>query len=124
MMDIREFLEARLAEDEAVARAAEALDTNWPFWVEVDNEFDFDAANEFRSRLGPARVLRDVATGLGLLALHVQRPADDPETFSHGLYLSMATCAGCREVDPCRSLRLLAAPFADHPGYDPSWSLT
>lgn len=39
--------------------------------------------------------------------------------FSNGTYRTV----GCRCYDgwPCSTLRLLALPFADHPGYKPKW---
>lgn len=31
-------------------------------------------------------------------------------------------CEDCRQIPPCRTLRLLAAPYTNRPGYDPAWA--
>ena len=118
-MDIREFLEARLAEDEATARAAEALDTNWPFWIDVDDEADYRAATEFRTRLGPARVLRDVEAKRRIIAAYdwaLAHPHDDEET---GYWVAKGGRSALLDT-----LHVLAMAWSDHPDYDTSWSPT
>ncbi len=128
--DIREFLEAQLAEDQKIAEDANALDTDWPFWVEADDAAELEAADAFRRRHGPARVLRDVEATRRLAALHTPDVDGDCSTCCRPSELEVLwdsdeeTVTEARRPwsSPCPSLLLLALPYADHPGYDPSWS--
>ncbi|MGN5377871.1 DUF6221 family protein [Streptomyces lasalocidi] len=63
------------------------------------------------ARHDPARVLRELRSKQALSAEH--------RTGGDG---SCRTCrAGERPRSPCTTLRLLALPYADHPGYDDLW---
>lgn len=143
MTDLRAFIEARLAEDEQGAR--NARDPDWrpdganSCQVYTDraddsnrtiawcrNGHDDDFANSLHiARHDPARVLREVAAKRATLAAHPR--ANDPGEPPH--------CETCRYVAdpsdpepfpeagyPCPTVRLLAAPFADHPDYRASWA--
>lgn len=127
------FLEAGIAEDEATARACPAGKT----WTQVDPErspgriedeigdpvvYDEGAPSVEEAahiaRHDPARVLREVEAKRKILALHTIRYVG-----------TWPVCAHCRPVDPeftddltsepwpCRTLRLLAQVYSDHPDY-------
>jgi len=93
----------------------------------------YDAA--FIARHDPARVLRDIQAKRRLLAEHERVLLHKGAGADH--FVTAWVCRTCGGSDasyddgtpcmraakyPCRTLRLLALPFADHPGYDPSWS--
>ncbi len=68
-------------------------------------------------RHDPARVLREIDTKRQLLALHHQlEDAEEMLDFC-------ATCdvTGKYREHPCTTLRLLALPYADRPGYREEW---
>ena len=56
----------------------------------------------------PARVLREIDAKRKLLTLHAQGAS---ELF----------CAHCEHEPPCPTLRLLALPYADRPGFREEW---
>lgn len=134
-MDIREFVAARIQDDEDYARqAAEGLG---PDWIEIwSATVDLTAnilerqpekghwgahvdtpdsgVSRHMVRWDPARVLREVEAKRKLLA----------EIGS----ITMTRLDG--EADPGelerpagRMLRAIAAPYADHPDFDPAWRL-
>jgi hypothetical protein len=164
-VDLREFLTARLDEDEAVARAAADLPVcavkNWgPADRWSHRPIDFTADNPKRAihlltpgfaestdsgvdliRDGdgitrevadhivtwdPARVLAEIKAKRRVLARHHPYRDDDPE---HG----DNSCVGCgfgsdeesmvADINDCPELRDVAAPYAEHPDYDPAWSV-
>jgi hypothetical protein len=103
-MNLAEFLLARVAEDEAVARAA---GTGWagpePMGAIEGGDSVF---------VSPARVLAECEAKRSVLALH--RSGD-------------AWCDYCSHSvvdDRCPTIRALAAVFRDHPDFDPAWSVT
>jgi hypothetical protein len=144
-MEIRDFLTARLDEDEAAAHAAAAADpapwtvdaTDGRGTQERDAEHGFGlvvAADDVAlwdcegsallcmtastarhvGRWDPARVLREVEakrTLLADLADNVRYWASDDHTHA------------AAETALETAQRHLAAPYADHPDYDPAWKL-
>lgn len=101
-MTIVEFLEARLAEDEFVARNG-----------------DTSPGDE-------ARVLREVEAKRAIMAEHYpETDYADPQTPIHcaEYAIAMAESMGPRGRDawPCTTLRHLAAIYADHLDYDEAW---
>ncbi|WP_433078897.1 DUF6221 family protein [Dactylosporangium sp. CA-052675] len=102
---------------------------------------DADANGRHIARHDPARVLREVEAKRALLALHPHRrfaePLDANSRFEedHRPAFTEAPryvgCEGCNidryeEVYPswwCAHVRLLAAPYADHPDYREEWAL-
>ena len=109
-MTLTDFLLARIAEDEAVARQAEA---------------DSAAAGGDPSILGeyydPARVLAECEAKRRIVEMHHSTPAPgvDRDGFDLGGYW-------CNECDdgiswPCPTLRALAAVYAGHPDYRDEW---
>ncbi|MFF9561118.1 DUF6221 family protein [Streptomyces albus] len=111
-MTIVEFLEARLTEDEAIARATYFDDVNgfgyaWP-----------NAKGEVRSnelvhsrRHDPARVLREVAAKRAIMAEH--GIDQDPCDAHDAMY----------ESAPCDVILNLAAIYLDHPDDQAEWAI-
>ena len=131
-VSIRDFIAARLDEDEAAARVA--TEGPWSFvgyddsgWAVVAND-----EHEIVSRSGsddathtalhdPARVLREVQAKRDLLA-HAERSLADADKLE---------TIGAQPADvftiraPAEwTLSILAAPYSDHPDYNPEWSTT
>lgn len=128
MSEVVDFLLARIAEDEAVAVAARALqdhgDDRWwvdgpaqhsrKWWVYATGEkFNHEQTATHIARHDPARVLaecdakRDLVTGWSAFL----GGAPEWAAVEMPSLLEMAQ----------RSLRLLAVPYADHPDYDGAW---
>ncbi|WEO98994.1 DUF6221 family protein [Streptomyces sp. FXJ1.172] len=124
------FLRARFEEEERVARDA-ITGAPGAVWGVMADEIEqvltsqdrgvthtplvqFGADDPVRmlnhvARHDPARVLRELEAKRALLGEH--RTWDD------------GRCRTCREGSrsPCTTLRLLAVPFAGHPGYEDLW---
>ncbi len=135
-MDIAEFIEARLRDDENGARnAAEQFGLDWvEIWsgtVALDGnqpsripegrsgwDAHLDTADSGISRhivdWDPARVLREVDAKRSMLARH-RECADGEGWCGAGGHDIPRALGGCFE------LRALAAPHADHPQFDKSW---
>lgn len=127
-VDIREFIEARLTEDQALIERntdGNGLDDGFPDY-RTYNDSDTRAADDYINRFGPARVLREIEAKRAILALHMggyveledgtripfcEDRSADPD-FNGDLWA------------PCLTARLLAAPYADHEDYVPKWSVT
>lgn len=131
MTDIAQFLAARLDEDEAIALAVE--DNSAPFigeWINDDNRalrtrnrwvlaYKPDAEPwrpgvlDHIARHDPARVLREVAAKRALL----QRLDEDTDACTDD-----AEWRGASSIE-WQVLVHLAAPYADHPDYNPAWRI-
>jgi hypothetical protein len=128
--DLVEFLLARIAEDEAIARtaaAAEAVEGSdgmrweagsalrlrdaWSTIAIGTYESDLDEAGVHMARWDPARVLAWCEAQRRIVELH-------PKSVHN---YSNDTCFGCGEDWPCPTLRLLALPYVDHPDYRQEW---
>ena len=109
--DLARWLGVQLDEDERIARAADADLSNLTGYVEIEYpEVTADETHALRHR--PARVLREIDAKRRILAEHP---------------LNGWVCDTCDngEVDqvfPCPTLRLLALPYADRPGYREEWA--
>jgi hypothetical protein len=142
-----EWLRARLDEDEQVARAA-ATDGHeqWrlrnheaDYWmitdatgevVVYDEGTPTDSEAEHITRHDPARVLAEVEAKRELIDEHAEyewAETIESEPVGQGL---CRKCADWDNVDydgpphepyPCDTLRLLALPYADAPGYREEW---
>lgn len=108
--DLARWLGEQLDEDERRARSCPG-----------NGEWDADGIAFFARDLNPeaqahivehdpARVLREINAKRQLLSLH-----------SEGS--SQLFCSHCEHEPPCPTLRLLALPYADHPGYREEWAL-
>ncbi|MCC3277548.1 DUF6221 family protein [Arthrobacter sp. zg-Y20] len=137
-MDLKTFLLARIAEDEAVARAAVRRDGRWHVdqghpldesVVQGDIHIYDEGGHTAEQALhiathDPARVLAECAAKRAIVELHELGPDDRSAGKEQG-------CMICGEWDdysgwgitgPCATLRALAAVHADHPDYQPEWA--
>lgn len=137
--DLVEFLRARLAEDEQTARRA--LGGEWtclvaPRFAAPGERGEIEVGGQVLAvptpetglhiaRHDPARTLREVAAKRAIIDEH--EITHDTVT-AEGNFSSEPGCGTCHEMDGetyaggyCRTLRLLALPYADHPDYDESW---
>jgi hypothetical protein len=101
------FVRAALDEDERVALACP--DKTWP---QIGN----GAGAEHIARWDPARVLAEVEAKRRILDEHDPSPT------------TKTCCPTCRDYDepiqaPCPTVRLLAQPYADRPGWREEWRL-
>lgn len=148
-MTLVEFLEARIDEDEGFAReAAGSSSGEWESWNhryhgEAVRDLACDGVrltelpgflDEHVARWDPVRVLAECAAKRAIIELHDH---DDRECFEmhRGIY-GPGWPEGSYAVEgnawahpslemqqgPCPTLRLLAAPYASHPDFDPSWA--
>jgi hypothetical protein len=134
-VELRGFLEARIAEDEEVARALVSLSDSPGEWrmmagggiaagsYELLSRYSADQLTSWHLRHivrhDPARVLRDVEAKRRLLAQH-QAVCDEvrsPKSAEHRMN------ARARQFALDEVLATLALPYSDHPDYNPSWTL-
>ena len=120
------FLTARFDEDEHHAQAARGWQTGSRHEGQpLDWSIHMD-------RWSPDRVLADIAAKRAILKIHTPPgrliPGYEVEDWQHD------QCPQCGYVEkwqhdeygptfPCLTVRLLAQPFADADGYDPSWAV-
>jgi hypothetical protein len=139
--DLIAFLAARLAEDEAAAKAAQLrFPGPWDRAVTPDSPLPsavslYDSLDEsfgvirgsyaaaHIARHDPARVLREVEAKRAIMAAH---PAADDEG-----QLFCSTCVSDAELYdeefgagrwPCVTVRALIAVYSDHPDYRQEWA--
>lgn len=143
MGDLVEWLREQLDEDDRIARGTGQPGTSWQ-GLEMDGELRDDAnagtvayipRAETRAHIArhdPARVLREIDAKRQVLATHtitvekVDAPPFDSFTGTRNPDEYTVTCAVCgwSSDDPtsaCLTLRLLALPYADRPGYRDDW---
>ncbi|WP_333742672.1 DUF6221 family protein [Streptomyces ardesiacus] len=138
MDDLVQWLRAQLDDDERTARAA----TEGPWSVDDDSYAEAIYAADRRTtvvaggrwggeasvfestedalhiaRHDPARVLREIDAKRRLIALH--RELEDPQEMQD--YCATCEVTGKYPEYPCKTLRLLALPYADRPGYRDEW---
>jgi hypothetical protein len=111
MIDLSDFLLARIAEDANYAEHAKwAMQGEW--FTMADDKVD-----EFVRHMAPARVLAEVEAKRRIVEAHVAGPTgwheDDGEPVRY--------CHHCHRESPCLTLRALAALYADHPDYCEAW---
>lgn len=71
----------------------------------------------------PARVLADLAAKRAILDEHSNVNGGDCGTCVVGEWGYPTNGGSTIAHYPCRTLRLLAAPYAEHPEYDPAWRI-
>jgi hypothetical protein len=76
---------------------------------------------EHIARHDPARVLRDVEARRALLDEHHDVNDGSCGTCVDGQWGYPTHGGSSPQRFPCRTLRLLALPYADHPDYNPEW---
>ncbi|MFI2663254.1 DUF6221 family protein [Micromonospora carbonacea] len=105
------WLPAQLDDDERVAR--QLIASPGGFYIEAETEdTDLMAAGAHVHRWSPARALAEVEAKRRIIDLH---PAA-------GLRSAPESCGSCVSYPgPCDTLRLLALPYADRPGYREEW---
>ena len=128
MTDLVTFLEARLGEDEKVARAAEAepfpdkgfqRGTHIVYGLQSTGlGLDYQG---FALVWDPARVLAEIAAKRAIIDAHPNVNDGDCGTCVRAGWGYPTHGGSTIEHWPCPTLRLLAAPFADHPDFDESW---
>jgi len=102
---LTEFLLARIARDEDEARHARPHSGGSVY------------ANDVHGRLlvQPARVLAECEAKRRIVESHRW-----DEEWENGVRFA-SDCEDCWQSPPCRTLRALAAVYADHPDYDEAW---
>ena len=122
MADLVAFLRARIDEDEAAARAAEAAERE-P-WQDDEWADQHPAELAHYARHDPARVLREVAAKRAILEYYLEPP--------NGFRTGNAEVISGAERGSGRAPRLLtvieaialdlAAGWSDHLDHDPAWA--
>ena len=115
-MTITEFLEARIAEDQARATSGWARlgDSRWET-TEYGQDF-----------LTPSAVLAECAAKRAIIEMH--GPVKDDGWISGAAHDNL-WCGMCGSIDdspepfPCATLQALAAAYKDHPDYRQEWAL-
>lgn len=146
---LTEFLLARIAEDEAVARDAAVLaETPWlatygrqvetardGYLVTPEDEHSYsndptDAVSQHIARHDPARVLTECESKRRIVEAHPLTTDVVPVWTGSTPGYACDNCARLSKADPksivedigaCDTLAALAAVYADHPDYDESW---
>lgn len=124
MTDVAAFLKDRLDELQWVAEsvtADTAQDWDPPVWVQDDN-YKHNTLIVDKTWL-----FADVAAKRQIIDEHANgwEGWEDPPTQED---IESAYCVRCEDRDrhdamrwPCRTLKLLALPYADHEGFDEAW---
>jgi hypothetical protein len=110
-MTLTEFLLARIAEDEAIWGGVSKRTPTTDLALAAGNWPDGESA----ILLTTNRHAAECDTKRRIVSLHSR---------SEGLYdqgVLIECLEGCIGAYPCKTLRLLALPYADHPDYLPEW---
>lgn len=127
-MTIVEFLLARIAEDEELARrgAPRVGHRRWPMitgGVAAENGDQFVGAPEdvsaHISAWSPQRVLAECEAKRRIIDEHIFFDALDHPYRGH---IEASYCVSCRVQGPCPTLRALATVYAEHAKYDEAWA--
>lgn len=124
-MKITEFLEARIAEDEAMAQAvvATVAPDAWENPTKWGNFFPQDVV--FWDTQTPYRVLAECKAKRAILEEH--GPVED-RNWMGGEAHDHLWCGSCGSIDdspvpfPCETLKAIAAVYADHRDYRQEWA--
>jgi hypothetical protein len=114
------FLTARLDEDEIAARTAARV-SRGERWRCPDDYGVFEAHS------GDAAILIGSPSGYLRLELGAHVARHDPARVLADVAAKRALIADATDVPTIsmrRALKRLAAPYADHPDYNPRWSVT
>jgi len=113
--DLIAFMRAQLDEDERVAREAD------PAWhrrivSELADRALYGIHKQVRHLAvwEPGRVLAEVDAKRQVMDLHPTVPEDWATDIA-------GDCRTCSEPAPCKTVRVLALPYADRPGYREEW---
>lgn len=100
--DLAAWLTQIWDEEERIAQDADGE----AYWLD-----DGDATGRMLITFNASRLLARIAADRKILALHgggVSYPED---------------CGICNEALPCETVRLLASPYVDRPGFRPEWAV-
>lgn len=141
-MMITEFLEARIAEDEAGARGALEGASDDGLWHVGLSSFDggservtgkgiliYDEGGHTEgqaahiARWDPARALADCAVKRRILAFDRNVQIWEPRGFSSDTAAEAFVSGGPKDVRMRHVTRILASVYADHPDYQQEWAL-
>lgn len=135
MDDLLRWLGEQLDADAVRAmEAADELGADWRYddgRVLADREGDMVAAGSqdfleagrgrFIAEHDPARVLREIDAKQKTMNLHLPQPEPFSNTQKGCTVCSHEKRSDWRADWPCPTLRLLALPYADRPGYREEW---
>jgi len=114
MSELVAFLNARLDEDEAAARAA----ASGP-WM---SDTGVDAVAKHIARHDPARVLREVAAKRAIVEFYIEPPNGIRTGNIEVLSAERESGSAPRVLTVIEAIALdLAAVWSDHPDYNPAW---
>jgi hypothetical protein len=121
---ITEFLEARIAEDEALATSALGslgVENNWWTWSDLKIKFPdlYRADAQHMEQQSPRRILAECAAKRGLVRSFNSCAAAERSTSDFGPRLVTSGMVKAFDI----SLKILAAVYRDHPDYRQEWSL-
>lgn len=124
-LTLTDFLLARIAEDEAVARIA-MRNPIFPDYVENGPAWHCDEQSSHVA-VAPARLLAECEAKRRIVEIHDRVESDWID--GDGDDRSGVFCAVCEgeagytggDTYPCPTLRAVAAVYADHPDYDEAW---
>lgn len=108
-MTLPDFLLARIAEDEAVAREYASLTRTEARW-KLDVEFDREWGEPVAIDIDPARVLAECEAKRQIVG-ECQEAIQESEVMPYGGSSGLGLAV----------LQSLAAVYADHPDYDEAW---
>jgi hypothetical protein len=115
-VELVDFLLARIAKDEDLARSVQQrhafLEPYAPAVPGLGLEWD-----DHMVYAPPLRVLAECEAKRQIVEAHRWEEFDDGD----GSVPYYTDCDDCRQSPPCRTLRLLALPYADHPDYREEW---
>jgi hypothetical protein len=121
-MTLTDFVEARIREDEAVARAVESDRNSVGVGVSTGDD-PWPSERSYALRFTTARVLAECEAKRAIVALH---PPKDVEGLEY--LAGVKHCGGCWRFPedhavgwPCQTLRALAAIYSDHEDYRAEW---
>jgi hypothetical protein len=110
-MTLTEFLLARIADDEAVARRIQAVGPCEPAYDPAHVLAECEAKRQIVEMHDPQEGREDMPAVCSTCGGFVRRPD----------YLRGSTDSGYVIPWPCPTLRALALPYADHPDYQEAW---
>jgi hypothetical protein len=141
-VDLVEFVQARLAEDEAAARAARDANTGAYTITEGDAMWKADGMvstqphglpvvgeevdPDIRAHIAlhdPLRVLDETEAKRQMIPLACEPPSEIDSLYGCQHSAAEIAASKCRTHPPAsiKLLRLLAAPYGDHPDYRKEW---
>jgi hypothetical protein len=145
---ITEFLEARIADDEAVAREWDAAYNNpgpvpeYHYSIMRKHRKEWPTLWEALDKMPPARVLAECAAKRAIIEQHKDWPvlvekkpefradATDPQSMAYRVSQEMVWLTEREyvkrfgvEAPTTNMVRALAAVYADHPDYQQEWAL-